>query len=88
MLIDDRRDIIDFVDAAAEWGSTVPLPRDEAESILKMADQRLVADLEIERGGVDTRGRRENPVMAREQPLQRVLQDRYVPGDDYNIRRR
>jgi hypothetical protein len=70
---DDRKEMIDFVDAAREWGSTVPLPRDEAEGILKIADQRLVADLEVGRGGVDVRRRREDPTMARGEPTQTVL---------------
>ncbi|KAF1927550.1 uncharacterized protein M421DRAFT_41788, partial [Didymella exigua CBS 183.55] len=48
----ERREIVDFVDAATEWGSTVPVPRDESENILKMADWRLVADLGTGRGGI------------------------------------
>lgn len=84
----ERKEIIDFVDAATEWGSMVPLPRDEAERILKMADQRLVADLDAGRGGVDMRRRCWDPVMTRDEPSQKVLQDRYVHGDEHNIGRR
>lgn len=89
MDVAERREIIDFVDAATEWGSTVPLPRDEAEDILKMADQRLVADLDAGRGGVDVRRRCESPVMACDQPTSRVLQDRHILQNvDYELRRR
>lgn len=84
----ERREIIDFVDTATEWGSTLPLPRDEAEGILKMADQRLVADLDAGRGGVDVRRRRESPVKAYDEPTPRVLQDRHaLQNVDYDLRR-
>ena len=39
-------EIIDFCDAANEWGSVVPIPAHEAERMIMLADQRRVADLE------------------------------------------
>ncbi|EUC51061.1 hypothetical protein COCMIDRAFT_31621 [Bipolaris oryzae ATCC 44560] len=41
-----RLEIIDFCDAASEWGSSVPIPSREAERIIELADQRRIADLE------------------------------------------
>ncbi|KAL6708585.1 hypothetical protein ACN47E_002566 [Coniothyrium glycines] len=41
-----RLAIIDFCDAASEWGSTVPIPAREAERMIELADQRRIADLE------------------------------------------
>ncbi|KAH4215804.1 hypothetical protein HBH69_221310 [Parastagonospora nodorum] len=41
----ERLDIIDFCDAAGEWGSTVPIPAREAERMIELADQRRIADL-------------------------------------------
>ena len=80
--------MIDFVDAATEWGSSVPLPRDEAEIILKMADQRLVADLEAGRGGVGMRQRHEDLDAARGEQPRRVSQGRHVlQNEDYDLRR-
>lgn len=52
----ERLEIIDFADAAGEWGSVVHVPHGEAERMLKLADQRRVADLErrqdVEHGSV------------------------------------
>lgn len=45
-------EIIDFSDAAREWGSTVPIPEPEAQRMMELAGQRRVADLE-RRLGVD-----------------------------------
>jgi hypothetical protein len=44
-LVVERLDIIDFCDAAGEWGSTVPIPAREAERMIELADQRRIADL-------------------------------------------
>lgn len=41
----ERLHIIDFCDAAGEWGSTVPIPAREAERMIELADQRRIADL-------------------------------------------
>jgi hypothetical protein len=41
----ERLDIIDFCDAAGEWGSIVPIPAKEAERMIELADQRRIADL-------------------------------------------
>jgi hypothetical protein len=38
--------IINFCDAAGEWGSIVPIPAHEAEIMIELADQRPIADLE------------------------------------------
>jgi hypothetical protein len=43
---EERLDIIDFCDAAGEWGSTVPIPAREADRMIELADQRCIADLE------------------------------------------
>ncbi|KAH6625227.1 hypothetical protein C7974DRAFT_455144 [Boeremia exigua] len=40
-----RLEIINFADAAREWGSTVHVPEREAKRMLELADQRRVADL-------------------------------------------
>ncbi|EOA90557.1 uncharacterized protein SETTUDRAFT_159129 [Exserohilum turcica Et28A] len=40
----ERIAIIDFSDAAAEWGSTVPIPVSEAPRMMMLAGQRLLAD--------------------------------------------
>lgn len=42
----ERLDIIDFCDAAGEWGSIVPIPALEAERMIELAEQRRVADLD------------------------------------------
>jgi hypothetical protein len=39
-------DIIDFCDAAGEWGSVVPIPAKEAERMIELAEQRRIADVE------------------------------------------
>ncbi|CAO2651780.1 Nn.00g000630.m01.CDS01 [Neocucurbitaria sp. VM-36] len=41
----ERLDMIDFCDAASEWGSIVPLPAREANRMIELADQRQIADL-------------------------------------------
>lgn len=38
-------DLIDFSDAAAEWGSIVPLPASEADRMIELADNRRIADI-------------------------------------------
>ncbi|KAF2821960.1 hypothetical protein CC86DRAFT_410354 [Ophiobolus disseminans] len=45
----ERLDIIDFCDAAAEWGSTVPIPAREADKMIELADQRRIANLDDRR---------------------------------------
>jgi hypothetical protein len=42
----ERQDIIDFSDAAGEWGSVVPIPEREAKRMIELAEQRQIADLE------------------------------------------
>lgn len=44
-----RLDIIDFCDAAGEWGSTVPIPAREAARMIELAEQRQIADLDCRR---------------------------------------
>ncbi|CAI6332353.1 unnamed protein product [Periconia digitata] len=39
----DIRDMVDFADAAAEWGSVVQLPKDEAQRIESLAAQRRLS---------------------------------------------
>jgi hypothetical protein len=57
----ERLDIIDFSDAAGEWGSVVPIPEREAKRMIELAEQRRIADLESrqpfenERGGHEVR---------------------------------
>ncbi|EUC30421.1 hypothetical protein COCCADRAFT_39332 [Bipolaris zeicola 26-R-13] len=41
-----RLEIIEFCDAANEWGSSVPIPAREAERMIELAGQRRIADLE------------------------------------------
>lgn len=43
---EERLAIVDFCDAAAEWGSTVPMPVKEAERMVELAGMRRVAVLE------------------------------------------
>lgn len=38
--------MIDFCDAAGEWGSIFPIPAREADRMIELADQRRIADLE------------------------------------------
>jgi hypothetical protein len=42
-------DIIDFCDAAGEWGSILPIPAREADRMIELADQRRIADLDERR---------------------------------------
>jgi hypothetical protein len=42
----ERLDIIDFCDAAGEWGSIVPIPAGEAGRMIELAGQRRIADLD------------------------------------------
>jgi hypothetical protein len=49
----ERVDIIDFCDAAGEWGSVVPIPAKEADRMIELAEQRRVADLEERRAERD-----------------------------------
>jgi len=44
MSTEQRLAIINFSDAAFEWGSMVPLPAREAERMLELAAQRCIAD--------------------------------------------
>ncbi|USP78096.1 hypothetical protein yc1106_05370 [Curvularia clavata] len=44
----ERREIIDFCDAAAEWGSNVPIPAREADKMIELAGQRRIADPGLE----------------------------------------
>ena len=41
--------IIDFCDAAGEWGSILPIPAREADRMIELADQRRIADLDERR---------------------------------------
>jgi hypothetical protein len=45
----ERLEIIDFCDAAGEWGSTVPIPTREADRMIELADQRRIMDLDDRR---------------------------------------
>ncbi|KAF3009806.1 hypothetical protein E8E13_010131 [Curvularia kusanoi] len=47
----ERKEMIDFVHAAAEWGSTVLVPEREAERMMVLAERRRVADFEREERG-------------------------------------
>ncbi|KAF2628580.1 hypothetical protein BU25DRAFT_339563 [Macroventuria anomochaeta] len=60
----ERVEIINFADAAREWGSTVLVPQSEARRMLELADQRRVADLGKGRGMAD-RGERRSRVEER-----------------------
>ena len=51
----ERLDLIDFCDAAAEWGSIVPIPAREADRMIELADQRRIADLERRQAPRDER---------------------------------
>jgi hypothetical protein len=42
----ERLDIVDFCDAAGEWGSVVPIPAGEAKRMIELADQRRIVDLD------------------------------------------
>ncbi|KAI4624445.1 hypothetical protein J4E83_004119 [Alternaria metachromatica] len=42
----ERQEIINFCDAAGEWGSILPIPAREAERMVELADRRKIADLE------------------------------------------
>jgi hypothetical protein len=39
-------DIINFCDAAGEWGSILPIPAHEAKRMVELADRRKIADLD------------------------------------------
>lgn len=45
----ERLDVIDFCDAAGEWGSVVPIPAKEADRMVELAEQRRIADFEKRR---------------------------------------
>ncbi|RYO59768.1 hypothetical protein AA0113_g7535 [Alternaria arborescens] len=45
-MTDERSDIVDFCDAAAEWGSMLPIPVHEAEKMVELADRRRIADVD------------------------------------------
>jgi hypothetical protein len=51
----ERLDIIDFSDAAGEWGSIVPIPEREANRMIELAEQRQIADLDSRRPLSDER---------------------------------
>jgi hypothetical protein len=51
----ERLDIIDFCDAAAEWGSIVPIPAREADRMIELADQRCIADSDEPRASREDR---------------------------------
>ncbi|KAL1799384.1 hypothetical protein ACET3X_003421 [Alternaria dauci] len=42
----ERMDIIDFCDAAGEWGSMLPIPANEAKRMVELANRRKIADLD------------------------------------------
>jgi hypothetical protein len=44
--IAERLEIINFCDAAGEWGSILPIPAQEAERMVELADRRKIADLD------------------------------------------
>jgi hypothetical protein len=44
--IAERLEIINFSDAASEWGSVVPIPASEADRMIALAEQRPIARLE------------------------------------------
>ncbi|KAF1938432.1 hypothetical protein EJ02DRAFT_354584 [Clathrospora elynae] len=64
----ERLDIVNFCDAAGEWGSIVPIPAREAERMIELADQRRIVDLDNRQPRVDGR-----------QPLH---EERHVRFDD------
>ncbi|KAH7068014.1 hypothetical protein BKA63DRAFT_104106 [Paraphoma chrysanthemicola] len=45
----ERMEMIDFCDAAGEWGSIVPIPAREADRMIDLADQRRIADIDARR---------------------------------------
>jgi hypothetical protein len=47
----ERLNIIDFCDAAGEWGSVVPIPAKEADRMIELADRRRIADVDNRIGG-------------------------------------
>ncbi|KAF2030416.1 hypothetical protein EK21DRAFT_100472 [Setomelanomma holmii] len=51
----ERLDLIDFCDAAGEWGSIVPIPAREADRMIELANQRRIADLDERRPSRDDR---------------------------------
>ncbi|KAH7091947.1 hypothetical protein FB567DRAFT_434709 [Paraphoma chrysanthemicola] len=50
----ERMEIIDFCDAACEWGSIVPIPAREADRMIELAEQRCIADLDTRNPPQDT----------------------------------
>jgi hypothetical protein len=42
----ERLEIINFCDAAGEWGSIVPIPASEANRMIALAEQRQIADFQ------------------------------------------
>jgi hypothetical protein len=44
--IAERLEIINFSDAAGEWGSVIPIPASEADRMIALAEQRQVAYLQ------------------------------------------
>jgi hypothetical protein len=51
----ERLDIIDFCDAAGEWGSVVPITAKEADRMIELADRRRIADVDNRIGDVENR---------------------------------
>ena len=45
---DDRLEVINFVHAAAEWGSTVLVPEAEVGRLMEVAGRRRVADADVD----------------------------------------
>jgi hypothetical protein len=80
----ERLAVIDFCDAAAEWGSTVPIPEREAERMIELADQRRIADLEERRAEREERPHYEvlriEPVLEDILILNRSVADEVVAG--------
>ncbi|CAE7034004.1 hypothetical protein P3342_007210 [Pyrenophora teres f. teres] len=71
----ERLDIIDFCDAAGEWGSTVPIPAQEAERMIELADRRKIADLDSVQSRVGNlqEPRTERHLRNQQSPLQHEL---------------
>ncbi|KAH6882006.1 hypothetical protein BKA58DRAFT_11699 [Alternaria rosae] len=42
----ERLEIVNFCDAAGEWGSILPIPAREAERMIELADRRRIVDLD------------------------------------------
>lgn len=67
--------MLDFADAASEWGSTVLLPAAERERMDLLSGDRRVWDEEVE----EAREREEYGV------LRRGVDDRVVDGEGYQV---